>query len=207
MLRHVHPLVIAVFASSLVVAVSQSGAALAASQCIEKPTRQINQAGHWYYHADRAHHRRCWSLETSEVTVRPASYPDPAPAPIANLKPSWFSWLSTGLEHTFSSEARQNNIPDNSSTVTKTPSSKHPKTATHSPKSRKTIKLARKERSRIAPLPEANGAASAASQNQLLSQVPEKVEKETPTLAPFDRGALFEDFLRWYMERSMLSGK
>ena len=199
MLGRVHPLMIAVFAGSLVVAavLSQSGAALAAGQCIEKPNRQIDQAGHWYYHVDRVHHRKCWYLEASEAMVRPASSPDPTPAPIADIKPSWFSRLATGLEQTFSSEAHQNSISDDLSTVAKTPSSKP----------RKTVKVARKERSRMAPLPETNGAANAAWQDQLLSQAPEKAEKETPVLTPADHGALFENFLQWYVERSMLSSQ
>jgi len=208
MLGRVRSLMFAVYVSSLAVMVlSTGGAALAAGACIEMPNRQIDRAGHWYYHVDRAHHRRCWYFETSEVAVRPASSPDPRSYANADREQSWFSWLTAGLQQTFSLQAYQNSMPDDSGAVTPPSSPKPAKSVITSSKPAKTVKVARKERPRLAPVSETNGAASVAWQNQMLSQAPERVEKYAPAVTPVDRVTLFENFLQWYAEKSMLSGK
>jgi hypothetical protein len=40
--------------------------AVAASECVAKPDRPVNQAGHWHYHVDRVHHRRQACGETRD---------------------------------------------------------------------------------------------------------------------------------------------
>src|SRR5215471_4877893 len=195
MLYRANPLVPAVFASLLgaVIVLSTIGATLAAGACIEKPNRQFDRAGHWYYHVDRVHHRRCWFLETSEVTSSHSS-PNPVLSSNAPSQPSWFSRLTAGLVQTFSAEPQQNTMLDDASTVTRTTSPKRPKTH----------KIVRTEQPRIAPLSKTNGAASIERRNQFpLQSIAETNEIQTPQLTAAGREALFEEFLKWYVDRSM----
>jgi hypothetical protein len=197
MLYRPNPLVAAVYASSLAAAVvlGANWAASAAGACIEKPNRQIDQAGHWYYHVDRERHRRCWFFETSEVTTSPASSPDQVLSANADSQPAWFSQLAAGLAQTFSFERQQNSGLEDSSTITKTTSPKHPKTN----------KIAKKERSRIVPLTETTGVASAESGDQSLPQsASERNAIQSPQLTAADRDALYQEFLKWYVDRSIL---
>ena len=197
MLYRTNPLVPAVRAGSLAAAVvfGANWAASAAGGCIAKPNQQIDQAGHWYYYTDREHHRRCWFFETSEVTTSPASSPDQALSANADSQPSWFSRFAAGLAQTVSSGTQQNNAQDDSSTVTKATSPKHPKTS----------KIAKKERSRIVPPSETTGVASIERGAQLLPQsTPERNEIQSPQLTAADRDALYQEFLKWYVDRSIL---
>ena len=192
-----NPLVPAVFASLLGAAIvlSTIGATSAAGACIEKPNRQFDRAGHWYYHVNRVHHRRCWFLETSEVTMSPPSSPNPVPSSNVPSQPSWFSRLTAGLVQTLSAEPQQNTMLDDASTVTRP----------NSPKRPKTHKIARTEQPRIAPLSKTNGAASVERRNQFpLQSIAERNEIQTPQLTAAAREALFEEFLKWYVDRSIL---
>jgi len=179
--------------------------ASAGGGCIEKPDPEVNQAGHWYYHVDRVHHRRCWFFEASEATVSRASSIDQAPAPNADYEESWFSRFTAGLARTlspepqqnsisaYSSEPPQNTIPDNSSTVIKTTSSRRPRTT----------KIAKREPSKIVPLPTTNGLASAEQRDQLPPQrTVEKAKKQTSQLTAGQQ-ALYNDFLKWYMDKGI----
>ena len=206
--HRVNPLVSAVFTSSLAAAVllGPNWAAWAADECIAKPDQEVNQAGHWYYYVDRVHHRRCWFFEASKATVSPSSSTDRVPAPNADSQEPWFSRLAGGLAQifssepqrnsisAFSSEPQQNNIPDNLSTVTTTTSPRHPRTN----------QIARREQPQIVPPPTTSGAASAERNDELLARpTAEKDQKNTPQLSAADREALFNDFLKWYRDRSI----
>jgi hypothetical protein len=97
----------------------------------------------------------------------------------------------------FSSEQPQNSIIDNSVAVT---------TAT-SPKRPKVSKITRRERPQIEP-PTTDGVASAERQDQLPPQATsEKTEKHSPQLTDAERQALFDDFLKWYRDRSVFGGR
>jgi hypothetical protein len=63
--HRINALVLTVFASSLAVAIElgTSGPASAAGECLTRSGSESDQAGHWYYHVDRVHHRRCWYFE------------------------------------------------------------------------------------------------------------------------------------------------
>ena len=198
----------ALFAGSLVAAtlIGPSWAASAARRCIERPDREVNQAGHWYYHVNRENHRRCWFFEASEPTVNPAPATDGLPAPNTDSTESWFSRFATDVAKTFSPEPRQNSvmsfssespqngISDSTSTAAKTTSSKRPRSG----------RIAKRAPSQIAPLPTTNGLASAEGSDQSSSQrTTEKDEKHTPQLTPAERQALFDDFLKWYMDKSV----
>src|SRR3984893_3135301 len=196
MLYRPNPLVHAVYASLLAAAVmlGANWAASAAGACIEKPNHQIDQAGHWYYYTDREHHRRCWFFETSEVTTSPASSPDQALFANASQQ-SWFSRFAAGLAQTVPSETQKNNAPDDSNTVMKSTSPKHPKTN----------KIAKKGRSRIVPLTDTTGVASAKSGDQSLPQsASERNAIQSPQLTAADRDALYQEFLKWYVDRNIL---
>jgi hypothetical protein len=210
--HRVNPLVSAIFTGLLAAAMflSPNWAAWAAGECIAKPDQEINQAGHWYYYVDRVHHRRCWYFETSKATVSPPSSADRVPAANTDSQQSWFSRFAADLAKTFSSEPQQSNIsafsselpqnsiPDNSSTATKLISPKHSRTN----------KLASRERSQIEPPPATSGVASTERQDQLPQQGnTEKNEKLTPQLTDTERQALFDDFLKWYRDRSIFGNR
>jgi hypothetical protein len=198
-----------VFAGSLAAAVlfGPNWTASAASGCSEKPDLEVTRAGHWYYYVDRVNHRRCWYFEPSEATASPPSSADRAPAaPNADSQQSWFSRFAADVAKTFSSEPRQssisafsseqqqNSILDNSSTVTKLPS----------PKQSKSNKIVSRERSQIESPPTTNGVSSAERRDQLPSQrTGENDEKRTPQLTASDRETLFNDFLKWYMDKGV----
>lgn len=169
----------------------------AATECIERTDQQPDQAGHWYYYTDRVHHRRCWYFETSEVANNPPSPPDRGASPNADSQPSWFSRFAAGLAQTPPSEPQQSAALDGSSAAAKTTSAKHPK-------ANKVNIVARRERPRIAPAAETTGAAMAERENQSSAQSStEKDGKHPPQLTTADRQALFEDFLKWYMDKSI----
>jgi hypothetical protein len=44
-----------------------SGAAFASDDCANAPKIKSADARHWHYHFDRAHHRKCWFPDKSEV--------------------------------------------------------------------------------------------------------------------------------------------
>jgi hypothetical protein len=208
----VNPLVSAVFIGSLAAAMllCPNWAAWAAGECISKPDQDVNQPGHWYYYVDRVHHRRCWFFEPSKATVSPAPSAERAPAPNTDSQQSWFSRFATELAKPISSERQQttisayspepaqNSMPDNSSTAPKFTSPKHSRTN----------KIGSRERSQIEPPPATNGVASAERQDQLLPQGnSEKNDKRSPQLSDTERQALFDDFLKWYRDRSIFGGR
>jgi hypothetical protein len=208
----VNPLVSAVFASSLAAAMflCLNCAAWAAGECIGKPDQAINQAGHWYYYFDRVHHRRCWFFEPSRATVTPPASADRMPAQSTDSQQSWFSRLTTDLTKTFStqpqqstiqqsnisaysSEPPQNTVVDNSITATKRP---------------RTSKIVSRERSQGEPPPATDGIASTERHDQSPPQGnTEKIEKRAPQLTDAEREALFENFLKWYRDKSIFGGR
>jgi len=198
-----HPLTSAAYAGSLAAAVvlGANWAASAASGCIERPNQQIDQ-GHWYYHFDRVHHRRCWRFETSETTAGPAPSPDLMQSPNADSQSSWFSQLTAGLAQTFSvpqqnsaSVPHQDSAPNDSGTTTNIAILKHPKPH----------KAGQKERPRTAPFPVTTGAAVSERGDQSPLQSPaERNEIQPSQLAPADREALYREFLEWYVDRKIL---
>jgi hypothetical protein len=128
----------------------------------------VNQAGHWHYHVDRVHHRRCWFFEPSKATVSPASSADRVPAQNTYSQQSWVSRLTTSLAKTFSKQPQQSNVQqssisayspeppqnivvDNSLVVTKRTSPKHSRTN----------KIVSREWSQTKPPPTTNGIADA----------------------------------------------
>jgi hypothetical protein len=207
-----NPLVSAVFVSSLLAPMFlwPNLEAKAASQCIGKPDRPTHQAGHSYYYVDRVHHRRCWFFESSKAAVPSAASADRTPAQKTDSQQSWFSRLTTVMAKTFSSpqnsvqqsgisayssEPPQNTIVDNSLVVTTLTSPKWPRTN----------KLVSRERSQTKSLPATNGLTNAEPHDQLPGSG-EKIQKPAPQLTDTERQALFDDFLKWYRDRSVFGG-
>jgi hypothetical protein len=197
----VNPLVSAAIIGSLAAAMllCPNWAALAADECISRPDEQVNQPGHWYYYADRVHHRRCWFFEP-KATVSPPSSADRAPAPNTDSQQSWFSRFSSDVAKTFSTEPQQTSISAFSSTATKLTSSKYSRTS----------KIESRQRSQIEPQPPpaTSGVASTERQDQSPQQAKaEKNEKPSAQLTDTERQALFDDFLKWYRDRSIFGSR
>jgi hypothetical protein len=210
-----NPLVSAVFESSLAAAMflCLNWDAEAASECVGKPDLSVSQAGHWHYHVDRVHHARCWFFEPSKATVSQAGSADHVPAQKTDSQQSWFSRLTTVLAKSFSkqpqqssvqqssilaysSEPPQNTVVDGSIVVTMLTSPKHPRTN----------KIVSRERSQTKPPPATSGAANAERHNQFPGNG-EKNEKPARQLMDTERQALFDDFLKWYQDRSVFGGR
>jgi hypothetical protein len=175
--------------------------ATSAAECLESPDLQVTQPGHWYYHSDRTQSRRCWHFEPAEATANAPAAAAPAATANDDSQPSFFSRFADSLSQTFSpppqQPPQQNSIPDNSGEVGQTISSKPAKPA------RKVLR----ERPQTAPPPTTNGAATAEQyaerRDQPQQAVAEKNEKRDSPINVADREALFQDFVKWQMERNM----
>jgi hypothetical protein len=171
-------------------------AASAATECLENPDLHVTQPGHWYYHIDRTQNRRCWYFEPAEATANtPASA---APAAAANDDPqqSFLSRLTAGLSQTFSSpqQSQQTSVPDNPGESVQA----------ISPKPVKPAKTVRREPPQTAPLPTTTGAAAAGEQHDRPQQpATGKNEKRDPPVNVAEREALFQDFVKWQLERNV----
>jgi hypothetical protein len=191
--------------------------ASAAERCFEKPGREVDP-GHWYYHTDRLHHRRCWFFEPSEATATPSASTDQAPAPNANHDAPWYNRFATGVAQTFSPEQKQNSIASPSAETSQNNisaySSEPPKngilnnsgsvTKSTSPRRSTTPKIVRQDQPALTPLPATTGLASTERRNQTPPQsTVEKDEKPPRQLTDAERQSLFEDFLKWYRDRGI----
>ena len=194
-----------------------SSVASAAEGCFEKPGREV-EPGHWYYHTDRLHHRRCWFFEPSEATVTPSASTDRTPAANANYDEPWYSRVATGVAQSFSLAPKQNNMPSLSGETSQNNisaySSEPPQNSilnnagsvakSPSPKRSTTHKIARQDQPQLAPLPMTTGLASTERRSELPPQsTAEKDEKQTRQLGDAERQRLFEEFLKWYRERGI----
>jgi hypothetical protein len=191
----------ALFAGSLATAVilSPNWAVSATGECLRKPNLDANRAGHWYYYADRVHHRRCWFFEPSWVAVSPPQSPDRVVTQNADPEPSWFSRFAAGVAEALSPQPQQNiplqYAPEESSTLDDSTIVAR----TVSPKHLRATKVTARERPQIVRRPETNGVASAERRDQLLPQrTVEKEAKHLPQLTDVDREMLFKGFLKWY---------
>jgi hypothetical protein len=282
----VNPLVSAVFVSSLTAAMFLwlNWAAWAASECVGKPDRPVNQAGHWYYYVDGMHHRRCWFFERSKGPVSLAASADRVPVQDTDSQQSSFWRLTADVAKIFSkqpqqsgvqqisisaysSEPPQNTVVDNSIAVTTVRSdvvlragpgadfsrighvpggtelettdcmggwcrvefngitgfvgaadlgndaairSSSARRAENrkltSPKRLRNDTIVSLERSQTKLPPATNGIASVERKNELTGHR-EKDEKPAPQFTDAERQALFDDFLKWYRDRSVFGGR
>jgi hypothetical protein len=175
----------------------------AASECVGKPDRSVNQAGHWSYYVDCVHHRRCWYFEASKATVSPAASADRGRPGTRIPKESWFSRLTTNLAKTFSKQPQQSSVQQGSISAY---SSEPPQNTVvndsiivtkHFAETSKDQQIVSRERSRIEPPPPTNGVANAERHDQLPGNG-QKNEKPTHQLTDSERQTVFDDFLKWY---------
>jgi hypothetical protein len=178
--HRINALVLAVFASSLAVAIElgTSAPASAARECLTRSGSESDQAGHWYYHVDRVHHRRCWYFETTKVTSGPTALPNDQSSPSGSPEQSWLSRLAAALKPKLSIGTQEPAPPDDATKGTSMPVPNPPKTSAR----------AFKHRSHVASLQEMRDAA-----------------RPAPQLSPAVRDALFQEFLRRYGTESIPS--
>jgi hypothetical protein len=84
----------AVAAGLCTVIAFSTNCALAAGDCVVQPNRQLAQDGHWYYHVDRVHYRKCWYLVEPRTRIRLADVPAERPPPDAALQQTFSSFFS-----------------------------------------------------------------------------------------------------------------
>jgi hypothetical protein len=190
---------------------SPSVTAFAAGECLESPNERTAQPGHWYYHFDRTLGRRCWffqpsdgrSSEAKPSDVRSSEAPAAAaPSMNQDSQLSLLSRITAGFSPGIPFPPQQNLPPqagssDDAGDATRTSA----KLARASRASKRD-----KERPQAEPAPVTSGAASASrhpDQPQQPASVAEKEEKTTAPVNVADREALFQDFMKWQMERSM----
>jgi hypothetical protein len=203
------PFLRSLLASALAAAVLAGLGATAstAAECLENPDYRVTGPGHWYYHMDRTLNRRCWYFGPAEGT---ASVPAPAaPAATATTaaapdEPSLLSRFAAALSQPLSppqpqlQQTQQNSIPDNAGEAAQT----------LSPKPAKSNRTVRRERPQPAPQPTTTGAAerhvqTAAAEKSEKNEKGEKNEKRDPPLNVAEREALFQDFMKWQLQRNV----
>jgi hypothetical protein len=173
--------------------------ASAAEECLENPDLRVTEPGHWFFHFDRTLNRRCWHFAPAEqaATADPtAQVAAPAPAAATeDTRPSFFSRFTAGLSQTFSpppqAQPQPNAAPDYSGDSAQAGSPKPPR-----------HKTAGQDRPHVARAPTTTGAAAAEHHDQPPSAAAGDDKHDSP-LNVADREALFQDFMKWQMERSM----
>jgi hypothetical protein len=170
-----------------------------AAECLENPDYRVTEPGHWRYHLDRTLNRRCWHFEPEVAASAPAAGA-PAATPAAaddSQQPSLLSRFAAGLSQTLSAPAQQ---PQSQQTQQNSPPDNTGETAqTMSPKPAKPTRTVKRERPQPAPQPTTTGAAERHDQ----TAVAEKSEKSDPTHNVAEREALFQDFVKWQLERNV----
>jgi hypothetical protein len=178
-----------------------------AAECLENPDYRVTEPGHWYYHLDRTLNRRCWYFEPAGRT---ASVPAPA-APAATVaapeEPSLLSRFAAALSQPLYppqqqqpqlQQSQQNTIPDSAGVAVQT----------LSPKPAKPNGTVQRERPQPAPKPTTTGAAErhdqiAAAEKSEKNEKNDKTEKRDPPLNVAEREALFQNFMKWQLERNV----
>jgi hypothetical protein len=191
-------------AATLVPAILYGLHASAAEDCLESPDLRVTEPGHWFYHLDRTLNRRCWHFapaeEAATANPQPQVAAPPAAAATDDSHQSFFSRFTAGLAQTFSPPPAQpqpqpqpNAVQDSSGDGQQGVSPKPPR---HS-------KTAGQDRPHVARPPTTTGAAAAEHQDQPPPSAPASDDKHDSPLNVADREALFQDFMKWQMERSM----
>ena len=180
--------------------------ASAAADCLENPDLRITQPGRWYYHSDRTQNRKCWYFQPAEARAPEATADAPAAAPAPagreDSQQSLLSRFATDFVQSFHSQPQQresqpNSIPDNSVEAGQT----------ISPGPAKPNRTARWERPRVAPPQTTTGAASAEQRDQPQRPAVDSNEKRDPPPNVAEREALFQDFVKWQMDRDVFGGR
>ena len=174
-----------------------STTASSAAECLENPDLRTAKPGHWYYHSDRTQHRRCWFFVLVEVTAdTPVSAPPAAIVGDYSIQ-SLLSYLTSSFSQPPSPPPQQmevlqpkpNTIPDRSGEATQT----------ISPKPARPNKTVVRERPQIAPSPTTTRAVVRRDQPE------QSASNERPNLPldEADRDALFQEFVKWQLDRKL----
>jgi hypothetical protein len=187
--------------------------ASSAAECRENPSLRTAEPGHWYFHSDRTRHRRCWFFVPAAVTAgtsvsaSPAATASPPPAATVSApsaatvgydpRQSWLPSFLPGFlqppppppQQTEMLQTEPNTIPDRSAEATQTVS----------PKPARPNKIVRRERPQIAPPPTTTGAADPRDQPEQSASD----KKQDLPLNEADRESLFQDFIKWQMDRNL----
>ncbi len=182
-----------------------------ASECVGKPDRSVNQAGHWH---SRVRHRRSQSpqnmVEDNSIVVATARsdvvlragpgvdfgaighVPRGTELETTDCIGGWYQVEFNGISG-FVGAAD----PGNDAAIRRPSARRAESRKLTSPKHRRTNKIVSRERSQTKPPPATNGVANAERHDQLPGNG-EKNEKPAPQLTDTERQALFDDFLKWY---------
>jgi hypothetical protein len=196
----------AFIASTLALAVllGVNATASAAAECLESPDLHVTQPGHWTYHTDRSLNRRCWHFDPAEAAANTQAAP-PVTAVNEDSQQSLFSRLFSPSPQQASlfSPPWQQPSPPQQPQESSNPNNAVESAQTISSKPAKPARTARREQPKTPPPPTTNGAATAERRDQSRQPAAEKNEKRDPPINVADREALFQDFVKWQMERNL----
>jgi len=168
-----------------------------AAECLESPDLRVIEPGHWYYHSDRTQNRRCWYFEPAEATTNAAAPAAPVATANEDSQQSLLARVAAGLSQTFSApppqrETQSDSIPANSGEAAQT----------ISPKPAKPNKTVRRKQPDIAPPPTTTGSAAAERRDPPRQPAADRNDKDPPPNVAA-REALFQDFMKWQLERNV----
>ncbi len=194
----------AMFAAAMLTGVST--AASAADDCLDNPDLRIREPGHWFYRSDRTQNRQCWHFEPATpppATTTANTPPLPLPAPLATPAPATtgdtpqvlLSRFAAGLSETFSSPPPPPPPPPPQNTAPPPDTAGNAQQGnTLQPPPRRN-KTARQDRPPAVPT--TTGAATSEHQDQ------PRPDRRDPPLNVAEREALYQDFMKWQMERNV----
>jgi hypothetical protein len=176
--HRINVLALASFACLLVaLQLGTQGPVSAADDCLERAGPPRDHAGHWYYHIDWGHSRKCWYFKPATATI-PNPSPNEQPSTNESSEQSFLSRLATGVQQTFRFGTQKPEPQYNPTTQTNSPE----------PQSQRPTEVP-KQRSRVSQAPKPHDAAPSGS-----------------PISPAVRDALFQEFLRRYqIEKSFSS--
>lgn len=153
---------------------------IAAADCVEQPNFQEAGDGHWYYRIDRPNHHRCWYLRgESQPAASSLSEPKLAVAKVTTSISSFFAaWKSSVSNRSQQDVATVAGPPEPSADTTAVKRSISPLQSRHSASSNE----------RAVP--------RVRFQQRQLEHPDQQRD-----LDPAQRDALFEEFLRWSLQR------
>jgi hypothetical protein len=180
-----------------------SATASSAAECLENPDLRTAKPGHWYYHSDWAQHRRCWFFVPAEVTADtpvsapPATVSAPAAAIVGDYSvQSLLSYFAARFSQPPSPPPQQmEGLQRQPITI----SDRTCEATQISPKHARPNKTVARERPQIAPPPTRTGAAVRRDQPE------QSASNERPNLPlnEADREALFQEFVKWGLDRKL----
>jgi len=190
--------------------------ASAAAECLENPDLRVADPGHWFYHLDRTLNRKCWHFARADeaATANPSAQAAAPAAAAQDTRPSFFSRFTTGLSETFSPSQGQPQAQPQAQPQVQPQVQPQPQPSAAqdssgeaqqavSPKPPRRNRTAVQERPHEVRPPTTTGTAAAEHHDQPPPPAAASDDKHDSPLNVADREALFQDFMKWQMERSM----